>query len=147
MDRQELPVVNVPYLAGVIDARGHIEINKRHERLQPRLSVTTRRISLLEHLAVCTGTRISHDNRGYHRRSCGEHCPDQHIEVARQSAKWRVDSLRATIVLYNIQPYIVSQTAEVAEALRVGLEAYPAARGDTAKQMVKLGWELPDASS
>lgn len=136
-------MIDRSYVAGVIDARAHIEINMRHGKPQPRLSVTTRRISLLEHLAEITGTNISHDNRGYEKRGCGEHCATAHIHVARQSAKWRVDSLRATVVLFNVRPYIVSQVAEVAEALRVGLECYPAARGDTAKQMSRLGWELP----
>lgn len=132
------------HFAGVIDARGHIEVNNRHEKLQPRLSVTTRRVGLLDYLALRTGVKVSYDNRGYERRPCIAHCHDQHVHVVRQSAKWRVDSLRATLVLFNIQPYIVSQVAEVAHALRIGLEAYPAARGDTAQQMKLLGWQLPE---
>lgn len=135
--------MNLAHIAGVIDARGHIEMNNRHGKLQPRLSVTTRRVVLLEYLANHTGVRISYDERGYHKRGCNEHCHEPHIKVARQSAKWRVDSLRATVVLYNVQPFIVSQVSEVAEALRVGLESYPAARGSTAKQMAELGWDLP----
>lgn len=136
-------MIDLAYVAGVIDARAHIETTNRHGKPQPRLSVTTRRLALLEHLATLTGTNVSHDNRGYEKRGCGEHCGTAHIHVARQSAKWRVDCLRATIVLFNVQPYIVAQTVEVAEALRVGLESYPAARGDTAKKMARLGWELP----
>lgn len=131
------------YVAGVLDSRGHIEVSMRHERPQPRLSVTTRRVHLLEHLATLTGTTVSVDARGYERKPCGEHCSERHSHVVRQSAKWRVDSCRATIVLFNVSPFIVSQRAEVLEALRVGLDAYPAARGNTATQMARLGWALP----
>jgi hypothetical protein len=134
---------SILWFAGVIDARGHIDMNLRHGKPQPRLSVTTRRTDLLEYMAKHTGTQISYDHRGYEKRLCSAHCTEQHIHVVRQSAKWRVDSSRATIVLYNVQPFIVSQVAEVREALRVGLESYPAARGDTASKMKKLGWELP----
>lgn len=136
--------LDVAYFAGVIDARAHVEVlSGRGRGPQPRLSVTTRRIALLEHLAAQTGTKISHDNRGYARKSCAEHCAEQHVHVVRQSAKWRVDCLRATIVLHNTLPFLVAQRAEALEALRVGLEAYPAARGDTAKKMTALGWSLP----
>lgn len=137
--------LNLAYFAGVIDARGHIEIGMRHDRPQPRIAVTTRRVDLLQHLADLTGTTISEDTRGYERRPCGAHCKGRHQHVNRQSAKWRVDSARATIVLWNIHPFIVSQIEQVTEALRVGLEAWPAARGNTAERMASLGWPLPPA--
>lgn len=136
-------MIDVSYVAGVIDARAHIEVVNRHGKPQPRLSVTTKRLVLLQHLARLTGTKVSLDERGYEKRGCGEHCDSAHIHVARQSAKWRVDCLRATIVLHNVIPYLVDRAAEASAALTVGLESYPAARGDTAKQMARLGWELP----
>lgn len=143
MLRPNLSELNIPWFAGVIDARGHIDLNVRHDKPQPRLSVTTRRMDLLIFMSEHTGTQISVDNRGYEKRPCGAHCKDKHVHVARQSAKWRVDSSRATIVLYNVQPYIISQVTEVRKALEIGLQSYPAARGNTAKKMQKLGWELP----
>lgn len=138
------PEIPLGYIAGIIDARGHIEVQLRHGTQQPRLSVTTRRLALLEHLAQLTGTNVSIDNRGYERRPCGEHCSEAHSHVVRQSAKWRVDSSRATIVLYNVVPLLVSQRAEALAALRIGLQAYPARRGNTADQMSALGWALPE---
>lgn len=134
---------SVEYVAGVIDARAHIEVLNRHGKPQPRLSVTTRRVDLLQYLSRITGTRVSYDNRGYQRRPCGEHCGAPHSHVVRQSAKWRVDSARATIVLYNVAPFMVSRKDEVAEALRVGLDVWPAARGNTGALMKELGWHLP----
>lgn len=133
------------YVAGVVDARAHIEVTNRHGRPQPRLSVTTRRRPLLDHLAALTGTNVSVDDRGYERRGCGEHCAEPHVHVVRQSAKWRVDCGRATVVLYNVLPLLVSQVDDARRALLAGLDAWPPARGNTGAQMAALGWPIPDA--
>lgn len=131
------------YVAGVIDARGHLEANKRHGVAQPRIRVTTKRVALLNYLARVTGTKVVRDDRGYERRGCSEHCTDAHVHIVRQSAQWTVDSSRATIVLFNIQPYVVANKTEVGALLRIGLQSYPAARGNTADRMAALGWLLP----
>lgn len=134
---------SIVWVAGVIDARGHIEISDRHDKPQPRVTITTRRITLLDRLAQLTGTKVSADDRGYSRRPCTHHCTDQHVHVVRQSSKWRVDSARALVVLAAVQPYVVAQRDEVAEAIAVGLRSWPAARGNTGAQMAALGWPLP----
>ena len=136
----------LPYFAGVVDARGHIELNSRHGHPQPRVRVTTRRRELLEWLAARTGTTVVEDSRGYNRKLCGEHCSEQHVHVARQSAQWTVDSSRATVVLYAIQPYVIAQAAEVRRALLSGLERFPPAHGDVPRQMAGLGWPLPEVA-
>lgn len=133
----------IAYLAGILDARGSFEINIRHAYPQPRLRVTTRRVELLGWLAEKTGTGVVEDTRGYHRKLCGEHCTEQHVEVVRQSASWMVDSSRATVVLYNVQPHLISQQTEGRKLLLAGLERFPPARGDVPKQMAKLGWKIP----
>lgn len=137
---------DLAYVAGIIDARAHFAMNDRHGRQQPRLSITTRRILLLDHFAKLTGAKVVLDDRGYERRPCGSHCTDRHSHVVRQSARVTIDSARATIVLYNVQPFIVAQVAEVRRALLHGLEAFPPARGDTATQMRQLGWEIPSTT-
>lgn len=133
----------IRFIAGVIDARGHIEVNRRHERHQPRIRVTTKRHELLEWLAAATGTKVRRDTRGYERRPCSAHCRSQHVHVVRQSSYWTVDSGRATIVLYAVQPFIVCQVNEVRHGLLVGLDAFSTAKSDTAQQMAQLGWPLP----
>lgn len=140
-----LSVEVLAFLGGVIDARGHVEVSMRHDRPQPRLAVTTRRRPLLDHLCTLTGTKLTDDAREYARRPCGEHCRETHSHVARQSAKWRVDSARATVVLWAVRPFIVGQVDEVGRALSAGLAAWPAARGNTGAQMAALGWPLPPA--
>ena len=133
----------IRFIAGVIDARGHIEVNQRHNRPQPRIRVTTKRHQLLEWLAAATGTKVRRDNRGYERRPCSAHCRSQHVHVVRQSSYWTVDSGRATIVLYAVQPFIVCQVDEVRHGLLAGLAAFPSARSATPVQMEQLGWPLP----
>lgn len=138
-----MSALNVAYLAGVIDARGHVEVNVRHDRPQPRIRITTRRFGLLSHLAECTGTKVYADDRGYERRPCSNHCHEPHVHVVRQSSRWTVDSSRATIVLYNIEPFIVDKRDEVRTALMAGLDAFPPTRSNVPEVMVRLGWAIP----
>lgn len=133
----------IEYIAGVIDARGHIAVNMRHSVPQPRIRLTTRRLPLLEHFAKVTGTKVVRDDRGYERRPCHLHCDEAHLHYVRQSVQVTVDSARATIVLFNVKPFIVGQKDEVEIALNHGLKAFPPPKGDTIKRMEKLGWEIP----
>ena len=137
----------LPYLAGVVDARGHFEVNNRRGMGSPRIRVTTQRRVLLEWLAKQTGTKVVEDNRGYQKKLCGEHCQDQHVHVVRQSAQWTVDSTRATIVLNAIQPYLIDRVDEARRCLLAGLERFPPVRGDTVTQMRELGWPIPQLAT
>lgn len=134
--------VSVEWVAGVIDARGHIDVNDRHGRPQPRIRVTTARVGLLGRLAELTGTTVRTDGRGYERRPCGEHCRERHSHVARQSAYWNVDSARATVVLANVLPYLLDQYDRARWALLTGLDVWPPQRGDTLARMAALGWDV-----
>ena len=135
--------LDLHWVAGVIDARGHIELNDRRGTPMPRIRVTTRHVPLLQRLADLTGVKVRSDDRGYQRRSCGVHCTEQHVHVVRQSASWTVDSTRATIVLYAVSPFMVARHTEAIATLRIGLDSYPPQRGDTTKQMAALGWPIP----
>lgn len=131
------------WIAGVIDARAHIESHNRHGHVQPRLRVTTRDTLLLQTLSEFTGTKVVLDQRGYRRKPCGEHCEHAHSDVVRQSAQWTVDSARATVILWNIAPLMFAKRVDASLALEAGLKRYPPARGDLPVQMAGLGWELP----
>jgi hypothetical protein len=132
------------WIAGVIDARGHIEAHNRHGHVQPRVRITTRHTPLLETLARFCGNKVVLDDRGYSRRPCGDHCTQAHSHIVRQSKQWTVDSARATVVLYNVVPFMYAQKTEAPLALEAGLNRYPPARGDLPAQMVALGWSLPE---
>lgn len=141
------PAVTEPlpldWMAGVIDARAHIEAYDRHGHIQPRLRVTTRKVELLEELARLTGNKVVLDSRGYSRRPCGAHCTAAHSHITRQSAQWTVDSARATVVLFSVVPLLRAQRPEAALALEAGLRRYPPVKGDVPRQMAALGWPLP----
>ncbi len=134
---------DVPWFAGVLDARGHFDIQNRRGVEQPRLAVTTNRLVLLSVLARMTGTKFHEDNRGYHRRMCSEHCTDKHVEVVRQSAKWRSDCTRATIILHSCLPYLHAMKDEALALLDIGYGTYQPTRNGTAGAMERLGWKLP----
>lgn len=127
------------FISGVIEARGHIEVGKRG----PRIRITTARTPLLTYLAKHTGVKVVHDDRGYQRRPCSDHCEQPHSHYVRQSTQWTVDSTRATIVLHNVMPYLIDTQPKAKKALATGMKNYPPARGDTITQMKKLGWETP----
>lgn len=136
--------LNIAFIAGVIDCRGHITINERHTGYpQPGVRVTTRRTSILAYLARTTGNRVVEDSREYVRRPCLDHCDESHQHVARQSSIWTVGAGKATIILFNIQPYIVSQKEQIQAALDVGMAAWPTVRSTTVEAMKRLGWTIP----
>lgn len=137
--------LNLNYIAGVLDARGHLSINNRHGKMQPKIAVTTRRTSLLNYLSANTGVGVTLDNKEYERKPCSAHCTTQHSHVARQSSYWTVGSSRATIVLYTLQPFIVAQKDEVDLYLSIGLKSFNP-KTTVLTEMKTLGWRAPRVS-
>jgi hypothetical protein len=138
-----LDLDEIAWVAGVLEARGHVEVTDRRGNPAPRLRVTTRKHELLVELARLTGNRVVKDERGYQKRPCGEHCRDQHVHVVRQSTQWTADSSRATIILAATMPYVRTRRVEFLRALEAGMRQWPATKGDTAKKMKALGWPMP----
>jgi hypothetical protein len=136
----------IEYFAGVLDARGHFEIvdRKRGETaLRPRITVTTKRLELLEWMAIRTGTKVHIDDRGYDRKACAEHCQLPHVHYVRQSSFWRVEGTRATVLLYNIEPLLVQQAALARKLLLEGAKHYPGQRNEISQEMFRHYWKLP----
>ena len=131
----------------MLDARGAIRTEVRHGTLTPRIRVTTRRAELLAELTRLAGGNWTPDNREYHRKVCGIHCKDQHLEVARQSAYWNADAARATIILYSCAPFMVAQRDIALEVLEIGLRNFPPDRGNTVRLMRDIGWRIPEYST
>lgn len=132
--------LDIGYIAGVIDARGHIETHPT----RTRVAVTTKRKQLLQWLATHTGVGITLDDREYHKRGCTEHCELPHQHSQRRSAYWRVDGIRAGIVLASCYPYLVEQRLEAHAALQSLADRWPAApsRHELCREMKRLGWPL-----
>jgi len=135
---------NIPWFAGVLDARAHFRIESSRGKPQPRLRVTTNRILLLTTMSDMTGTKVRVDDKGYSRRPCADHCKAKHAHIVSQSSYWNADCIRATIILHSCLPFLVSSREEALALLRVGLESYSPSRNGTATAMKKLGWNLPE---
>ena len=141
MDR---PTIPLGYVAGVIDARGHIEVNNRHGKPQPRVRITTKRIELLQHLATHHRQQGGRGPRGLqpagllgalHRAAPAHRLAEHPVDRGLGPRHDR---------LYNIQPLIVAQVDKVRTALMAGLTAFPPERGNTPQVMYDLGWDIPD---
>lgn len=137
--------LDLGYVAGVIDARGHITVNERRPgNLTPRVRITTRKADLLHWLADRTGVTVKTDDRGYARRPCGDHCTERHSHQVRQSAYWNVDGARAVIVLHGVLPWLVVSRFDAIEAIRAGSLLWPIEpRSEVTEAMRRLGWPIP----
>jgi hypothetical protein len=137
--------MDVGYVAGILDARAHIEVYPSRIRVR----VTTRRTDLLEWLANRTGVGIHADERGYDRRGCSEHCEHRHQHIERQSAYWNVDGLRAAIILAACLPWLVDRRYKAIRALRAFEPFWPSdiRRSDVGAAMLRAGWPAPDLAA
>lgn len=134
--------LDLHYLAGVIDARGHLSTTNRHGKMQPKISVTTRKTPLLHYLSRHTGVGVTLDNREYERKPCTAHCTTSHSHTARQSSYWTVGSARATIVLFGLEPLLDCQKEEASLILSIGLKGFNPSPA-VLKEMRELGWKIP----
>lgn len=136
--------VNIPYAAGIVDSRGHIELTVRRGIATPRVRVTTRRDEITGWLSKWTGVEPHVDTRGYDRRGCSEHCDAKHQHISRQSTYWNVDAARAVIVLYNVLPFMVCSTITATGALSQAQPSWPVKpRTEITEAMRRLGWTIP----
>ena len=98
---------------------------------------------MLGYLAKLTGTRAVTTRRQYVKAGCSEHCREKHQHVMSVSGRWSVTGAKATVVLWNIRPYIHLQSEAVQTALVVGLGA--GFKPATVARMAELGWDVPDS--
>lgn len=137
-------MIDVSWFAGVLDARAHMRLENRRGVAQPRLRITTRKVVLLDILAEMTATKARTDDAPYEKRPCSEHCGTKHVHVARQSAYWNADGIRATIILHSCLPYLRSSRPEALSLLKLGYDQYRPTKNGIAPKMKSLGWTLPD---
>lgn len=134
---------DIIWFAGVLDARAHMRLEANRGHPQPRLRVTTNRLSLLQAMSQMTGTKVRVDDKGYSRTQCAVHCGKKHVHIVSQSSYWNADCNRATIILFNCLPYLKAQKDEAQTLYDVGIQSYSATRNGTAGSMQRLGWALP----
>jgi hypothetical protein len=89
----------------------------------PSIALSNGNIDMLHYLATLTGTRAITTRRTYVKAGCTEHCREKHQHVMSVSGRWSVTGAKATVVLWNIRPFIQLQTEQVRTDLVVGLSA------------------------
>jgi hypothetical protein len=131
------------YIAGVIDLLGVIRLRVTPQGTQlPSVAINSGNIPMLQYLAKTTGTRAITTRRQYVKAGCSEHCRTKHQHVTSVSGRWSVTGVKATVVLWNIEPFMRLQSDQVRTALLVGL--HTGFKPATVAKMTQLGWDVPD---
>lgn len=137
-----LTVSDIAYVAGVIDAQGGIRTRITTEGTElPMVYVHGPNLAILHLLADLTGTKVTEVKRGYTKAGCTEHCPDKHQHVTSVSGRWSVTGVKATVLLWNIRPYLRFHRDAAVSALAVGMSS--PFKMATPGKMAALGWEVP----
>lgn len=134
--------VGAAYIAGIIDSQGGIRTRVVGGTELPMVYLHGPNVPVLRLLADVTGTTVTTTRRKYSKAGCAQHCPDKHQHIVSESGRWSLTGVKATVLLWNIRPYMHFQTDAAREAINLGLRApfKPA----TLQKMESLGWELPD---
>ena len=141
----QLDVPTVAYIAGIIDTQGVIRTRTAGDTELPYVALSGPNERMLRYLASMTGTKVTITRREFVRAGCAQHCAEKHQHITSISGRWSVSGVKATVLLYNIRPYLRLQLDEAVEALVVGLTTrYKPA---TVQKMADLGWEIPEFST
>lgn len=130
------------YAAGLIDALGVLSLRVQPGTLSdlPSVVVSGNPVAV-GWLAARTGTSVVTVKRDYTRHRCTEHCPEAHDAVKSLSSRWSVTGTRATIVLYNVLPFLTAQHEAASELVAAGLSI--GWKGQVVEDMKALGWVIP----
>jgi hypothetical protein len=142
---KKLPETDIAYIAAVLDTTGRLTTRKSAGHELPLVELNCKNYPLLDYLADVTSTATFATQRDYQRFGCQEHCAEKHVHTISHSARWSIVGAKATIVLYNIEPYVFLRRPEVEELLAIGLGCE--ARSNTIRDMRSKGWEIPQFAS
>lgn len=138
-----LDIPTLAYVASVIDTQAVIRVRVLDNASElPFIAISSPNIELLELLAELTGTKVTAVRRDFTRAGCAQHCKEKHQHVVSKTGRWSLTGVKATVLLYNVRPYLRFQQEAAARAMAVGQAArfHNAVLG----KMATLGWELPD---
>jgi hypothetical protein len=138
----KLDVPTVAYVAGVIDLQGLIRTRQAGDTELPYVAVSGPNTEMLHYLAALTGTTATVTRRSYSKAGCAEHCAEKHQHIVSTSGRWSVSGVKATVLLWNIRPYLRLQTAAATSAIAVG--TCTGFKQSTVAKMEQLGWDVPD---
>lgn len=130
------------YVAGVVDLLGLIRVRDLPNGTRlPVVQMHGNYMPTFAYFGELTGTKAIVTRRSYSRAGCAQHCKEKHQHIVSKSGRWSLTGAKATIVLWNIRPFLRIQADKADEALVVGLDTRfkPA----TLEKMRQLGWEVP----
>lgn len=130
------------YVAGAIDLLGLIRIRDAAGTPLPVVQMHGDHMHMLEFLGELTGTKAIVVRRSYTRAGCSIHCKEKHQHVVSVSGRWSLTGAKATVVLWNIRPYLRIQAEKADAAIAVGLRTN--FKPGTLRRMTDLGWVIPE---
>jgi hypothetical protein len=143
MAEHELDTATLAYVAGVVDLLGLIRTRITQQGTElPYVALSGPNTQMLEYLGELTDTRPTITRRSYSKAGCAEHCQEKHQHVVSVSGRWSVSGVKATVVLWNIRPFLRLQADAAREALVVGVAT--GFKPATVKRMAELGWDVPE---
>jgi len=130
------------YLAGAIDLIGLIRLRDAPRGPLPVVQMHGPHFNVMTLLGELTETKVIPTSRDFVRAGCLEHCADRHQHIKSISARWSVTGAKATVLLWNLLPYLRAKRTIADVVMEAGINAgYKPA---TVRKMQELGWEIPD---
>ena len=150
------------WVAAILDFQGHVQKRNNARRAADSLHISiyvdTSIEGIPQRLCELTGTKPGeHENKQLRqewlRRGCGEHCPEAHVHMRDvnmpMTTRWSVTGIAASIVLWNVRQYMVTNHEPWDWCLGVGVtQAKLTGRGSAAtveaiRRLHSLGWDIP----
>lgn len=131
------------YIAGVVDLLGNIKVRELDNGTRlPQVQIHGDHMRTLTYLGELTETKAIVARRSYARAGCAEHCKEKHQHIESRSGRWSLTGVKATIVLWNIRPYLRVQADAAIEAINVGTSTR--FKPGVVSRMRELGWQIPE---
>lgn len=135
--------VDLSYVAALIDnfARLATRLIPSGTEL-PEVTIQNSRLVALDWLATVTGVGVTPVSKDYSRHQCSEHCPDRHSHIESLTRRWQLSGAKATIVLYNVEPFLRVQGVDARRLVDVGQGS--GYKTNVVNEMSRLGWKIPE---
>jgi hypothetical protein len=138
---RRLTRADLGYVAALLDQHARLTLRAYRGTQLPELIVQGR-IAALPWLAEVTGSKVIDIPKGYNRHQCSEHCKDAHTRIESVTQRWSVTGARATILLYNVEPYMRVQGADARRLMAAGAQI--GYKRTVVEEMRGLDWEIPE---
>lgn len=132
---------DLAYAAALVDSFAALRTRRAGDTELPEVTIQGK-IAALPWLAERTGVKIIEVTKGYNRHQCSDHCPQAHTRIESTTGRWVMTGARATIVLYNIAPFMHVQARRARDLVEAGQEI--GYKTNVVNDMTRLGWMVPE---